>query len=154
MYRLSPRQFEEFVAEILDGLGFAEILLTPRRGDRGRDIVAVKRVEGIPVVFAFECKRYSATRKIGVGICRSLLGTISQSASTANVGVLVTTSTFTKGASEFFLTEASVKGRDFNGVVDWIEDVKLKQRARSARKSGLVLPGFLTDKVLTSDFED
>lgn len=124
MHQLTPRQFEELVAEILEGLAFTDILLTPPSKDKGRDIVAVQRVAGIPVLFAFECKRYSPKRKIGVATCRTLLGTISQAATKANVGVLVTTTTFTKGASEFFLTETSVKGRDFDGVVEWLEEAK------------------------------
>lgn len=124
MHQLTPRQFEELIAEILDGLSFRDILLTPPTRDKGRDIVAVKRVDGIPVLFAFECKRYSPKRRVGVATCRALLGTISQAATKANIGVLVTTSTFTKGASEFFLTETSVKGRDFDGVVEWLEGAK------------------------------
>lgn len=123
IHQLTPRQFEQLVAEILEELGFQGIELTPRSGDKGRDVVALQRVNGIPILFAFECKRNAPHRKIGVGVVRTLLGTINQASTRADVGVLVTTSTFTQGAQNFFLTEARIKGRDFNGVTEWLEEI-------------------------------
>jgi hypothetical protein len=41
--------------------------------------------------------------------------------SRASMGVLVTTSKFTKGARYYILTKTSVEGRDFDGVVEWLE---------------------------------
>jgi HJR/Mrr/RecB family endonuclease len=46
---LSSRQFEEFVAEILDRLEFRDVILTPRFGDGGKDVIASKSINGIPL---------------------------------------------------------------------------------------------------------
>jgi|SRR3982751_2605742 len=120
MRNLSALEFEQFVATLIDKLGFENVVITPRSGDQGRDIIAVKRVSGIPVLFAFECKRYGPDKPIGVELLRALLGTISHGPTKANKGILVTTSRFTSGARKFMLTEPSLDGKDFNGIVEWL----------------------------------
>ena len=131
MHSFSSGQFEDFIAQLADGLGFEDVAVTPRSGDKGRDVLAVKRVHGIPVLFAFECKRFAPTHAVGVGVARALLGVVTHGDTRANVGVLVTTSRFTKGARRFILTEPSLDSRDFEGVVDWLHeyaDSQKKQR--------------------------
>lgn len=120
MRDLSPLDFERFVATLIDKIGFEDVVITPRSGDQGRDILAVKRVHGIPVLFAFECKRYGPDKPIGVDLLRALFGTISHGPTKANKGVLVTASRFTSGARRFLLTEPSLDGKDFNGIVGWL----------------------------------
>jgi HJR/Mrr/RecB family endonuclease len=121
---LSPREFEELTAEMLDRLGFQGILLTPRSSDGGRDIIATKHVNDIPVVMAFECKRYTQNNKIGLNIMRSLLGTITHGPTRASMGVVVTTSSFTSGAKKFIATEATVDGKDFDSLVKWLRSLR------------------------------
>jgi hypothetical protein len=129
MRDLSPRDFERFVATLIDEIGFENVVITPRSNDQGRDILAVKRVHGIPVLFAFECKRYGVDKPIGIELLRALFGTISHGPTKANKGVLVTTSRFTSGARRFLLTEPSLDGKDFNGIVGWLgEYAKQTQR--------------------------
>lgn len=122
MRNLSPQRFEHFIATLIDKLGFEDVVITPRSGDQGRDILAVKRVLGIPILFAFECKRYSPDKPVGVEILRALFGTISHGPTKANKGILVTTSRFTSGARKFLLTEPSLDGKDFNGIVSWLNE--------------------------------
>src|SRR6185436_18583273 len=74
MRRLAPRQFEEFVAELISRIGFVDIELTPQSRDGGRDIIAQRHVNGIPLTFLLECKRYAETHPVGVGLMRELLG--------------------------------------------------------------------------------
>lgn len=120
---LSPRDFERMTAELLSGLGFENIVLTPRSRDGGRDVVAVHRVRGIPVLFAFECKKYTK-RRIQLDILRGLLGTVVHGPTTANIGVLVTTSRFTSGARKFILSEARIDGKDFDDLVEWLREYR------------------------------
>ena len=124
MRRLSDRGFEEFTAELLQQVGFDKVLLTPRSGDGGRDVVAAQQVNGIPVLFAFECKRYAVDRKIGPAVLRALLGTVTHDATKANIGVLVTTATFTKGSRDFIVSEAMIQGKDFHDIVEWLHKHK------------------------------
>jgi hypothetical protein len=120
MRGLDPRAFEEFTAELLSKLGFKGIWLTPQSGDGGRDIVATQVINDIPVVMAFECKRYAESNKIGPEFLRALLGTITQGATRASMGVLVTTSSFTSGARSFIAAEASIDGKDFDALAKWL----------------------------------
>lgn len=121
MRYLTDREFEEFTAELLNGIGFENIHLTPRSGDGGRDVVAAKWVHGIPLIIAFECKRYAEKNKIGPDKLRALLGSVAHHNTKANMGVLVTTSSFTKGSRTFMLSEALVDGKDFDDLVGWLQ---------------------------------
>lgn len=120
MYSLDSREFEVFIAQLIEKLGFENVQLTPASGDKGRDILATYHVHGIPILFAFECKRYAAHRPVGVGEMRALLGSINQSSTRATKGVLVTSSCFTRGAQRLILTEPNLDGRDFQGIVTWL----------------------------------
>ena len=101
----------------------------PSSGDEGRDVLATKRVHGLSILFAFECKRYAADRPVGPGIARALLGTITHGATRANKGVLVTTSRFTPAARSFIITEPSLDGRDFDGILEWLREYSAKKNA-------------------------
>lgn len=117
---ISPRDFEHFVAYLVEQLGFENVLVTPRSGDGGRDILATRNVNDVPLLFAFECKQYKPERKVQLDNLRSLLGTVSHGNTKANIGVLVTTSYFTSGCKEFILSEAQIDGKDFDDLVSWI----------------------------------
>ncbi len=123
---LSPRQFEDFVAETLNQLGFKDVVLTPRSHDGGKDVIASHEINGIPLSFYFECKKYSEGNKIQLETLRALLGTLAHDARDVNKGVLVTTSTFTKGSNEFILSEARLDGKDYDGILGWIDELKRK----------------------------
>ncbi len=128
LYELSPRQFEEYVADLLSALEFENINLTPSSGDGGRDLVATKSVNNISLIFAFECKRYAPERRIGPQIMRALLGTVKGQRTSANVGVLVTTSYFTKGSRELIITEPLLDGKDFDDLAAWVREFSQKMK--------------------------
>lgn len=123
---LTPRQFEEFVAETLSQLGFTDVILTPRSGDGGKDVIASHQINGIPLSFYFECKKYADDNKIQLETLRTLLGTVAHDARQVNMGVLVTTSTFTKGSKEFILAESRLDGKDYDGILGWIDELNKK----------------------------
>jgi hypothetical protein len=129
MRQMDGRGFESFIARLVQELGFEDIVLTPSSNDQGRDILATKRVHGIPIFFAFECKRYAPDRPVGPDIARALLGTISHPSTRATKGVLVTTSRFTPAARKFILTEPSLDGRDFDGILEWLREYGAKKSA-------------------------
>jgi len=131
LHSVSPREFEIVVAELLERVGFERVQLTPQSGDGGRDILATARVGGIPMVCAVECKRFAPENKVGVEFVRALLGTISTPDTKANMGILVTTSGFTSGASKLILADTLLDGRDFDGVCEWIEFAKGNKAARA-----------------------
>src|SRR3989442_15699550 len=42
IYAIEPRTWEEIIAGAYQRAGFDEVILTPRSGDKGRDVVATK----------------------------------------------------------------------------------------------------------------
>ncbi|MGC8643521.1 MAG: restriction endonuclease [Isosphaeraceae bacterium] len=43
IYRIDHRKWEEIIAGAYERAGFEEVILTPRSGDYGRDVIAVRR---------------------------------------------------------------------------------------------------------------
>jgi hypothetical protein len=117
LLQLSPRQFEELIADIWKRFGY-DVELTAQTRDGGRDIVAIKQAEANLRVL-IECKRYDRRRKVGVGIVRELYGVkVDEGASKA---ILATTSTFSLDAKDFFAKHLwELEPRDYDGIVDWI----------------------------------
>jgi len=98
MYSLTPRQFEELVAELFRRQGY-EVRLTPASKDGGKDIYVAKRDTVGALMYLVECKQFAPDRPVGVGLIRQLYGVVQQENATG--GILATTSFFTKGAKEF-----------------------------------------------------
>lgn len=126
MHDLTPRQFEEFIAEIVERLGFGNVILTPRSGDGGRDVIASKEVKGIPLTFYFECKKRTQGNKVQLDTLRALLGSVAHDARKANIGVLVTTSQFTRGCKQLIASECRLDGKDYEGILGWIQQLNVQ----------------------------
>ena len=98
LHGISPRRFEELIAEILSREGL-QTHLTPERKDGGCDVLAVADTAAGKHLYLVECKRYRTENPVGVELVRALYGTVQQRNATA--GLLVTTSSFTRGALDF-----------------------------------------------------
>jgi len=92
LYKLRARKFEEVIAELLHHKGF-KVELTQQTRDNGYDILALQNLNGFPVKFLVECKRYAPDKPIGIGIIRSFCDVIR--VEQANKGIICTTSYFT-----------------------------------------------------------
>jgi len=120
LHRLSPRQFEVVVAEILRDRGF-QVQLTNQTRDGGKDIIASLNSELGELLILVEAKKYHPDRPIGVELVRNLYGVICDAQ--ANSGVLITTSYFTRDAHEFRNRHNyQLQLRDFKDLVRWIQD--------------------------------
>src|SRR5947208_3084057 len=51
VYEIDPRTWEEIIAGAYTRAGFDEVILTPRSGDKGRDVVASRRGVGSIRIF-------------------------------------------------------------------------------------------------------
>lgn len=91
MYKIDPHKFEEIIAGAYVRAGY-EVELTPRSGDKGRDVVATKHGIGSIRIFD-QIKRYKITRPVSANEVRALIGTIT-AAPNVSKGVITTTSTF------------------------------------------------------------
>ena len=94
---MSPRDFEFFVADIFQKLGFS-VKITQATRDGGQDIIVTK-AEPFPYTLIVECKHWRENHKVDVSVVRSVYGV--QTATQANQSVIVTSSKFTRDARKF-----------------------------------------------------
>jgi restriction system protein len=88
---LSDRQWEEIVAGAYKRAKFDEVILTPRSGDYGRDVIAIKKGLGT-VRIIDQVKAYKPDHLVTANDVRALLGVLHGDG--ASKGFLTTTSDF------------------------------------------------------------
>lgn len=91
-YQIDPRVWEEIIAGAYSRAGFDEVILTPRSGDKGRDVVATKYGVGSIRIFD-QVKAYRPGHVVTADEVRAMLGVIT-GAQNVSKGVITTTSTF------------------------------------------------------------
>jgi restriction system protein len=92
IYSIEPRTWEEVIAGAYEKAGFDEVILTPRSGDKGRDVVATKQGVGSIRIFD-QVKAYKPGHVVTADEVRAMLGVIT-GAQNVSKGVLTTTSQF------------------------------------------------------------
>ena len=90
-FQISPEKWEEIIAGAYQRAKFDEVTLTPRSGDHGRDVIAVKKGVG-SVRIIDQVKRFKPPHLVGYDDVRALMGVIT--ADRASKGFLTTTSDF------------------------------------------------------------
>lgn len=89
--QIPDRKWEEIIAAAYKKAGFDEVTLTPRSGDRGRDVIAIKRTHGIVRVID-QVKAYAPGHLVPANDVRALIGVLQTDC--AAKGFLTTTSDF------------------------------------------------------------
>ncbi len=126
---LDWKVFEDLIAGLLDQSGWA---ITPMgyTKDGGIDILGVRRVQpGVPLQMMVQCKRFARNRKVGVDVVRELFSVKWEHSH--NIAMLVTTSSFTRGAREK-ATLWNLSLRDHDDVIAWCEDYRRQLEAGDA----------------------
>ena len=90
-FKISDRKWEEIIAGAYHKAGFEEVTLTPRSGDFGRDVIAVKRGLGT-IRIIDQVKAYGPNHLVTADDVRALLGVLQ--GDKASKGFLTTTSDF------------------------------------------------------------
>jgi cell division protease FtsH len=90
-FQIEARKWEEIIAGAYKTAGFDEVTLTPRTGDLGRDVIAVKRGIGT-VRIIDQVKAYRPGHLVTANDVRALLGVLE--GDKASKGFLTTTSDF------------------------------------------------------------
>jgi len=116
MYKLKPREFEEFIAELMLKQGYI-VDLTQATRDGGKDLIVARHQDIGNFIYYVECKQFQPKNPVGVKLVRELGGTILADKVTA--GIMITSSYFSPDAIEF-----SQKLQHQLSLVDY---VKLKQ---------------------------
>jgi hypothetical protein len=96
---LTPREFEELIASLLQAEGFKTVKVIGRSGDGGIDVRADSDRPFVQGTYIVQCKRYDVRKRVPPSEVRAFHGVIA--ATPAAKGTFVTTSTFTKGARKF-----------------------------------------------------
>jgi restriction system protein len=104
LYQLDSRQFEELIAGAYEEYGCEEVILTPRSGDRGRDVIATSR----------------------------MFGTVRILDQVASKGIVTTTSIFAPGVYEEFkgLIPGRISLRDGVALKQWLHVLNPDARHR------------------------
>ena len=92
LFQFTPEQWEEIVAASYKKAGYDEVILTPRSGDFGRDVIAVKRGWG-SIRIIDQVKAYKPGHLVTANDVRSLSGVLNGDRS-ASKGIITTTSDF------------------------------------------------------------
>ncbi|WP_315707333.1 MULTISPECIES: restriction endonuclease [unclassified Bradyrhizobium] len=88
---LTPTQWEEMIAGAYDRAGY-KVILTPRSGDGGRDIIATRAGFGCVKILG-SVKAYAPGHLVTAEAVRSLIGVVTADQA-ASKGILTTTSDF------------------------------------------------------------
>jgi restriction system protein len=91
-YSIPPDKWEEVIAGAYKKAGFDEVTLTPRSGDFGRDVIAVKHGIGCVKILG-SMKAYKPGHLVKHDAVRALLGVLSGERD-ASKGIITTTSDF------------------------------------------------------------
>ncbi len=89
---LTPEQWEELIAASYDKAGYDEVILTPRSGDFGRDVIATKK-GWCSIRIIDQVKAYKPGHLVTANDVRALLGVLNSDRS-ATKGIVTTTSSF------------------------------------------------------------
>ena len=106
--QLSPDQFEKFLSKLLEEMGFSDITITGRSGDRGIDLEGTwtqKTVPGLEIDLAFkiQSKRYQPTKTINPKYVRELRGCLRS----GEWGLLITTAKTSSNTRREGLSDSS-----------------------------------------------
>lgn len=98
IYEIDCWKWEEIIAGVYTQAGFDEVELTPRSGDKGRDVVATKNGIGSIRIFD-QVKAYKPGNLVTANDVRAMAGIMS-GANNVSKGVITTTSDFAPRITE------------------------------------------------------
>lgn len=121
VFSLSPRQFEEFVAELLSQLGY-NVKLSPQGRDGGVDVYAERENDIGSELVLVQCKRYREENKVGEPVVKQLHADVNDRL--ASRGLVVTSSTFTRPAIDYIERfRYRMAGADFANLKQWTAEI-------------------------------
>jgi hypothetical protein len=122
LYDLSPRKFEELVADILSDFGF-DVTLTSATRDGGKDILAYMKNQICSFLMLVECKKWLPSKRVGIEVVQRLYGV--QQINNANKSMIVITSFFTGPAKEERNRyEYMMCLKDYDDIKTWLKPYK------------------------------
>jgi restriction system protein len=129
-YKIPSGRWEEMVAGAFSKANFDEVILTPRSGDLGRDVIAIRRGVGCVKVLG-SVKAYKPGHLVKHDDVRALLGVLSAEQD-ASKGMIVTTSDFAPTLATDRLLKPLMPSRiellNGTGLREWLVALAKKYR--------------------------
>ena len=126
VHRLTPRQFEELIGELLTDMRQGRVELTRFTRDGGRDLLAYIDLDVGRLLCLIEVKKYRPDRPVGIELVRSLYGVVCDE--DASHGTLITTSSFGSDARKFEARHRyRLSLRDYTHVIEWIRRYRTRK---------------------------
>lgn len=121
LYNCTPRDFEKFMAQLYNKLGYRAELTKATR-DGGKDIILRKPDILGDMIYYVECKHHNEKNKVGIDIIRQFTGVIETDK--VNGGIIATTSFFSKDATDWIMKKDlnyKIQMHDFNKIKDMLK---------------------------------
>ena len=120
LHQLDWRKIEELVAGAYKREGWPDVILTPRSGDRGRDIIVSKPGVGA-VRFIDQVKAYAPGHRVNADEVRALMGVLTRDTNVSK-GIVTTTATFAPGVYEEWKESMPfrLELKDGRALTDWL----------------------------------
>ena len=127
LLEMPPDAFERLTQRLLREAGFRDVEVLGKTGDGGIDGVGVYRLSLVSFPIYFQCKRYKGS--VSAGTVRDFRGAM---AGRGEKGLLVTTGTFTRSASEESSRDGAppVELIDGDDLCDLLKEYELGVRIR------------------------
>lgn len=133
IYRMSPREFEELIAKLLERFGW-KVTLTKQTRDGGYDIFGVSTdISGVRSNWLVECKKFAPSNKVGIDVVRSLCG-VKNDLKVANA-MIATTSFFSRDVWEQKSSRYDLELVDYDKIVQW-----LRKSYKKDERTGIFVP--------------
>lgn len=147
IHQMDPFQFEYLVAELLAKIGYENVEVTKRSGDKGIDVNANLTVGGLTnVKTVIQAKRYAKRNTVGGKYITQLRG----SAEVDQRGLIITTSTFTKDA----VNESKAKNKMPVSLVDGRRLIELLFKYRVGVKEDIVSVFSIDSELFDNELSD
>ncbi len=129
----NPTKFEEFLAGAYKLKGWDAVTLTPRSGDKGRDVIAItSRMTATRILD--QAKANSPTNLVSQNDVRAIFGVLRLDPA-ATKGIITTTSDFAPGVADEFqkVIPYQLETRNGEQFSEWIRQVLAAQAAEVQR---------------------
>ena len=124
MCKISWRKLEELIAGAYERQGWSEVILTPRSGDKGRDIIATKPGIG-SIRFYDQVKAYKPGHIVKADEVRAMYGVLNLHQNVSKA-IVTTTSQFAPGVFDEFKAAMPyrLELKDRAPLLEWLQQIR------------------------------
>ncbi len=124
LFKISWRKLEELIAGAYERQGWSEVILTPRNGDKGRDVIATKAGIG-SIRFYDQVKAYKPGHLVTADEVRAMYGVLNLHPNVSKA-IVTTTSQFAPGMFDEFkpVMPHRLELKDRAPLLEWLQQIR------------------------------